>query len=388
MGNTPNRRVVATAMSHIYIHVPYCLKKCHYCAFYSRPQPTQDQLDCYVDTLLLEAGRSTFQWNGVETLFLGGGTPTLLGPHRVKRLLDSLPLSSSWLPGAEVSMEANPGTVGPWDLEFYRAAGINRLSIGVQSLNEQTLSFLGRLHDANDALRVVRHSASLGFRTSVDLIYGVPGQELIHWFQEAQTLAELGASHISAYLLSAEPETPLGRSTRQGLVVLPDEEAQADLVRSVHDFFRRLGWDLYEVSSAASTTGQRCLHNLAYWAREPYLGLGPGAHSFDGVRRWANIGNDEAWLDAVKKGKSALEFLETLTPSEELTELIMLAMRCADGLPLSKILDRPEVQAQQFLSNAQRLAQMGLAQLIDGRLVPTAEGLLFADSMPQWLLDQ
>lgn len=376
-------------MSHIYIHVPFCLSKCHYCAFYSLPNPDNDIMDRYVAALRQEIGRFATQWPWPETrtVFFGGGTPTLLGPERIGALLQALPGFDSWGPHAEITMEANPGTVEVLHLPLYRQSGINRLSVGVQSLSDSRLRMLGRAHKARQALALIEAAQKAGFETSADLMYGLPGGRFQWFADDARRLMQLGVGHLASYLLSAEPGTPLAAQCSAGSVRLPTEPTQANLLGRVHQFIRELGWDLYEVSNFASTPEHRCQHNMAYWLRKPYLGLGPAAHSFDGQSRWWNPSSLGQWVRAMKSG-AAVATSEVLTPFQHLLESLMLGLRISQGVPLRDLARHcTDAEFDSILTSIRQQQQRGMVTLCGESLCPTEDGMLFADRIPVWMTE-
>lgn len=376
-------------MSAIYIHVPFCQRKCPYCAFYSEPGASPDLLDRYVDSVLQEVALRPWPWDATTTLFLGGGTPTMLGPNRIQRLLQALPHSASWLPHAEVSMEANPGTLLVNELAAYRQAGVNRLSVGVQSLSDTHLRFLNRIHNAADALRTLEAALDAGFRTSADLMYGLPRQSLPSFQRQVRRLVELGVTHLSCYLLSAEEHTPLLASVQRGEVHLPSHQKQADWVAATHALVSDLGWHLYEVSSAAATPDEACRHNLVYWRRQPYLGLGPAAHSFDGKRRRGNAPSVSQWLEALESGRQPPHFEETLSHQQHVLELLMLGLRVTEGLDPAQLWGHCTQQGREAITlSAQKYQMQQYVRLQPNRWYPTSKGLLFADALPVWILDE
>ena len=376
-------------MPHIYIHVPFCRRKCPYCAFYSISDYSNSILDDYVDAVLAEVTLRPWPWHQTSTLFLGGGTPTLLGPDRIRRLLNSLPEAPGWLAGAEVTMEANPGTVPLDHVAAYRAAGVNRLSVGVQSLSPAHLGFLERIHTPHQASDLLVRSVEAGFRVSADLMYGLPRQRFETFRQNVLRLVGMGVSHLSCYLLSAEESTPLGHQVAQGSVRLPTDARQSWFLSQTHQFLTGFGWDLYEVSSAGATPADRCRHNFAYWNREPYLGLGPAAHSFDGARRRGNQPSFHDWISNVTSGKQPPHFEETLTPEQHVLEALMLGLRTSSGVDWS-VLEKhcTERGLLALKTSADKWAKLGYLFQEGGCLMPSPAGMLWADALPVWMTQE
>ncbi len=376
-------------MSHIYIHVPFCLRKCPYCAFYSLAAPDDDIMNRYVTALIKEVSRRPWSWESTRTVFFGGGTPTLLGPKRVGKILRSLPLFDQWGAQAEITMEANPGTVSADQLEQYQQAGINRISIGVQSLSNARLKFLERQHTAKQALELVQAAAARpGLRVSADLIYGLPQQLFSGFAKDVRRLMEAGVGHLASYLLSAEDETLLGYRCERKEVRLPSDLAQFRFLARVHALVGELGWDLYEVSNFAKTPELRCQHNMAYWRRSPYLGLGPAAHSFDGTTRSWNPPSLGRWLKASKSGESILES-EVLTHEQHVLETLMLGLRTSEGFSLDSIRPHCTPEGFEVLVHAFEPELTYLHLVKEGQQIrPTGEGLYWADRIPVWVTER
>ena len=367
---------------HLYIHVPFCLSKCGYCAFYSVPCSDDRLLDRYVAALLEEAGQSAAT-GGWKTIYLGGGTPSLLGPLRIRRILGG---AGATVPGAEVTVEVNPETVAAADLAALREAGVNRVSIGVQSFDDESLTFLGRAHDSARALATVAAAREHGFRVSVDLIYGLPGQPVDEWRRQLDRAAEPGVEHLSAYELTWEPTTPLGRKYGG------NETDRSELFFATHEHLAALGFDGYEVSSFARSPNARSRHNLATWTHRPYLGIGPGAHSFLGStraaqRRWNAAGLTD-WLEALERGATPPRESETLTPQQLLLERVMLGLRTAAGIDLSACRTELGLDLERSAGEAaSRLAAQELLIVAPGRWFPTLQGMALADRLALELVE-
>lgn len=271
-------------MRGIYVHVPFCERKCAYCDFYSVPlSAAREEAGGFAGLVVRELGLLLSAHPGLrdvpsDTVFFGGGTPTVLGAGALRGLIaairDRLPVA----PGAEVSVEANPGTVGPEALRDLRAGGFNRLSLGVQSFSPRILSTLGRSHGPGDAVRAFRAAREAGFdNVGLDLIFGIPGQSRAQWREDLERAVALGPSHVSAYALSPERGTPLHAAVARGGLSLPPDEEIAAMYGDLREILASSGFRQYEISNF-SRPGAECRHNLKYWRREGYLGLGPAAH--------------------------------------------------------------------------------------------------------------
>lgn len=311
----------------IYLHVPFCHRKCTYCAFYSKPARGVDAFGCYVDALLAEMEqRKGEQPHPIRTVYFGGGTPSILPLAELTRIVDGLRRCFDLSQVEEFTLEANPEDLTPDYLAGLRALGFNRLSVGIQSLDDSQLRLLNRRHTARQALDALENAHRAGFHNiSADFIYGLPHGNFQFSIFNFQLI-----THISAYALTVEPGTALDLQVRQGRVVLPGEE---EVVRQYHVLrqqFEEAGFRQYEVSNFARP-GYHSRHNSRYWDRTPYLGLGPAAHSFDGRRRRWNSPME------VESGMWKVESEEVLTAADAVNELLMTALRTTRGLALADV---------------------------------------------------
>ena len=345
----------------IYIHVPFCHRKCTYCAFYS-VRSSEFGVRSYVDTLLREMeGRKGEQAHPIKTVYFGGGTPSILPVSELERIVEGLYRCFDLSHLEEMTLEANPEDLTLDYLSALRRLGFNRLSIGVQSLDDKVLRMLNRRHTAQQAIQAVAEARSAGFENiSVDFIYGI--LENLEGLENLVILENV--THVSAYALTVEPGTALAVQVEQGRVVLPDEEAVVWQYHALHEQLTRAGFEQYEVSNYARP-GYESKHNSRYWDRTPYLGLGPAAHSFDGQHRLWN--NPDGTFEQ-----------ETLTPVDAYNELLMTSLRTVRGLPLAAV---PEGQKERLLRGMQPYMDCGWIVLKDNCFCPTTEGLLHADGM-------
>lgn len=349
----------------IYIHVPFCHRKCTYCAFYSLGAQAPRRHVEYVDALLVEMRkRCGEQAHPIRTVYFGGGTPSILPIVQLARIVEELHRCFDLRRMEEMTLEGNPEDLGPEYLAALRSLGFNRLSIGVQSLDDRVLRLLNRRHTARQALEAAENARAAGFdNVSVDLIYGIEPMEGDGFGATVDAIAAL-ATHVSAYSLTVEPGTALAVQVGQGRLVLPDD---GEVVRQYHALRRQLtsaGYSQYEVSNYARP-GFESRHNCRYWDRTPYLGLGPGAHSFDGLRRRWN--NPDGTVGE-----------ETLSAADVYNELLMTALRTVRGLPVQAV---PEGQKERLHRGMQPYIDCGWIEFADGLYRPTAEGLLHADGM-------
>lgn len=322
-------------MPSVYVHVPFCIKKCDYCAFYSVPLQ-KSKVKVYLDSLKAEINlRQEDAPKGVSTLFIGGGTPTALNEEEMDVFLEILKQGFEFKKSGEQTMEGNPGTLTPEKLYILRKHGINRISLGAQSFNDSLLRQIGRIHTAQEIRAGVRLVREAGFNNlNLDLMFGLPGQTLTDWRKTLEEVLRLKPEHLSIYGLMLEENTPLA-SNRARIDSLPDDDAQAEMYDLAKEVLGREGYRHYETSNF-SLPGYECQHNLGYWQGMEYLGLGPGAVSFIKNRRWKNyedLGYYEQRL-AQKVQPVDPEEDESLTVHQRWVERIILGLRLAEGINL------------------------------------------------------
>jgi putative oxygen-independent coproporphyrinogen III oxidase len=369
----------------VYIHWPFCLSKCPYCDFNSHVRRGGIDEDRFVRALAAEIGTTAARVPGrtVTTIFFGGGTPSLMKPASVAAILNAIGRGWSVAPEAEVTLEANPTSVEAGRFAGYRAAGVNRVSLGVQALDDGALAALGRTHSAREALDAVAIARRLFARCSFDLIYARPGQSPAAWRTELERALTEATEHISLYQLTVEPDTPFAALRAAGKLAIPD----ADLARTLYDLTQevcaRNGLPAYEVSNHARL-GAECRHNLVYWRACEYAGIGPGAHGrldIDGTRyATATERRPEAWLTQVEAAGHGLTTDEPLTRSEVADEFLLMGLRLAEGIDPARF----EVLAGWPLVREQvaDLAGHGLIETTsEGRLRVTAAGFPVLDAI-------
>jgi oxygen-independent coproporphyrinogen-3 oxidase len=355
----------------LYIHIPFCARKCLYCDFLSVPfdRPLSER---YVAALAEEIRLRAEEGEPLETLYIGGGTPTVLEAGQLARVFEALRESFDFQPGAEVTVEANPGTVDAGKVDSLLSLGVNRISLGVQSFSDRELRALGRTHTASDAEKALGLLRGRNF--SVDLIYGIPGQDLKTWGESVSRAMEAGPAHVSAYELTPERGTPLYAALESKEVSLPSEDAAVEMFLLARERLEAAGYGHYEISNYA-LTGRQCRHNLNYWRRGRYLGLGAGAHSFDGKRRTKNTGDLAAYIDALSRGRPPVEETAVLGAEDALKELVFLGLRETRGI-------RAEGPAGALLAGAaSELMEEGLMESEGGRLRLTLKGMLLSNSV-------
>lgn len=313
-------------MAGLYIHIPFCHSKCSYCDFYSMPDTKHT--DAYVDALIQEWHMRKSEISApFTTVYIGGGTPSILPPEKLKRLVESLPCDNL----TEFTIEANPEDVTIDYTRFISNLGINRVSIGIQSFSDTELKMINRRHsgkDAEEALLALRRGGIKNI--SGDLIYGLPGQTIISWQESLDRLVDSGVEHISAYSLSYEPGTRLHAMLSSGKIIETDEETVNEMYHRLTETLRKAGYEHYEISNFA-LPGKRAVHNSSYWHFTPYLGLGTAAHSFDGTTRRANRRGIGAYINAISAGNPFYD-VETESADELYNDYIITALRTAEGI--------------------------------------------------------
>lgn len=368
-------------MYGLYLHVPFCEKKCSYCDFYSIESMTH--IDRFTDVLLQEIALRKHQYDGtsVTSVFFGGGTPSLLTPEAIARINTALRSAFDISDNAEWTMECNPGTVTLGRLVAYRSAGINRLSFGVQSFTASELEFLDRIHDAHQAEQAMALARSAGFdNVNMDLMFAVPGQTIETLAHNLERMIALQPDHVSAYSLIYEQGTPLYTKLKKGLVQPLPEETDVEMYKLVIETLRAAGYEQYEVSNFAKPSRQ-CQHNLTYWHAEQYLSFGPSAHGFIGNTRYWNKRSLTAWMDDVSKSILPEANREELTEQDLLSEFLFLHLR-ADGIPLDTVLQRFGIDLRKTLQpNLTYWIEEGFIEDTNNVLLLTAEGYRVCDEL-------
>lgn len=373
-----------------YIHVPFCKSRCNYCAFHSDAiGPTGNPLSSplvrsFVDNLLLEIAHfaEVYPNEKIQSIFFGGGTPSLLPPQIISAILGRIKKGFNVSPKAEITLEANPESLRQRSvLEDYLAAGINRLSMGIQSLDDATLKMLGRPHKAQDGLNAFYLAREAGFANiNVDLMWGLPGQSIRQWLQTLKDVERIAPDHISPYCLSLEPGTRIEQQCEAGELVLPPERDQSIMFMQGAAYLEAAGYLHYEISNFARM-GFQCRHNLGYWEGASYLGFGPSSTSTIGDKRWTNPANLAAWTETIKRGELGKN-PEILSPKTRALELVMLRLRTARGLRLKAYKD---MTGKDFLTDHQRFVQTihenGLVKIRNGYLSLTRSGMLVSNSI-------
>jgi oxygen-independent coproporphyrinogen-3 oxidase len=322
--------------TRLYLHIPFCLSKCGYCAFNSQEIGSTD-LNNYVDLLIAEMllAKETAEGRRLDSIYFGGGTPSLLNGKQIGRLIEKISDLFRISPECEITLEANPGTVDQEKLAAFRNAGINRLSLGFQSFNDTFLKYLGRVHNSLQAKQAIKDARSAGFNNiSIDLMHSLPSQNIREWRADLEQAIQLAPEHLSIYGLTVEEGTPFHLRYPYGSPERPDDDLSADMFELADDLLTAAGYEHYEIANYANP-GYRSRHNSGYWHRDGYLGLGVGAHSFlkdgDGVR-YSNVDNLKEYPEMLTSG--CLPYIENqrLSRDEAMAEFVFLGLRLADGI--------------------------------------------------------
>ncbi|MBR1809748.1 MAG: radical SAM family heme chaperone HemW [Paludibacteraceae bacterium] len=372
-------------MAGIYIHIPFCKSRCKYCDFYSttllqlRDEYTEAltaELECrtdylHKDTLSQTSDQEPQNTNRISTIYFGGGTPSLLRASQIEQILQKIRELFEVENEAEITIEANPGDLNAEYLHQLVEAGVNRLSIGIQSFNNEYLRLLGRRHTAQEAKEAVRAAREAGFdNISIDLIYGIPGQSLQDWQDELRQAISLNIEHISTYCLTYEEGTEMSRMLQKGEIKAVDDDTENEMYATMVNMLKDNGFEHYEVSNFA-LPGYRSQHNSSYWNNTPYLGTGAAAHSYDGEARQWNISDIREYIRQAKAHCLQPE-REVLSERDKYNERVMLSLRTAEGTDLSKLTNEEQTyclrQAQPYIDNKQ-------LTLADNRLVATMSGI-------------
>jgi oxygen-independent coproporphyrinogen-3 oxidase len=379
----------------LYLHIPFCTAKCGYCDFNSYAGH-EHLIPAYTQTLLHEAElwRNTTRGRPIATMFFGGGTPSLLPIDEVRVIMDGLRAIFAFTADAEVTIEANPGSLDESYLRELRALGVNRLSIGVQSFHDDELRALDRIHTADDARAAFRAAREAGFdNVNLDLIFGLPEQPIERWQQSVEQALALGPEHLSLYALTVEEGTPLARDVARGRTPAPDQDAQADQFEWTQERLARAGYEHYEISNWA-LPGHRCRHNLTYWECREYLALGAGAHSYVNGIRFANAALpsqylslvEESWNEAQERGGAAMMRQivsgETITPALAMSDTLILGLRLIDGVSQRDFRARFDVEATEaFAAQLAEPFELGLLETSGDRLRLTERGRLLGNEV-------
>lgn len=361
--------------SGLYVHIPFCSSRCLYCSFYS--QTDFSFISQWLESLRREAGIYKRSIGLFDSIYLGGGTPSALPQSHFQELIKTLFEIFPFKEPLEFTVEANPDDVTLNSLAFFKACGVNRLSLGIQSLQDRDLAFLGRRHSGPQAERALDLGRQAGFQSlSIDLIYGLPEQTLSDWTETLQRVMTFRPDHLSCYQLTIERHTPLGALLHQGKIRKIDLGRERQFFVITSSFLEEEGYRHYEVSNFAQQ-GHECRHNLKYWDGSPYLGLGPAAHSFNGTERWWNTRSVRRYIRRLSNRQAPLAGKEMLSEETRYLESLLLGFRTKQGIAVAMLKQVPALD-----SKLRQLEKSGLVTILGDRMVPTREGFLHADGLP------
>ncbi|HEU0001321.1 MAG TPA: radical SAM family heme chaperone HemW [Ktedonobacteraceae bacterium] len=372
----------------LYLHIPFCHTRCYYCDFntYAGILPLREP---YVRALLAEialAGELAQHAGGslrrTRTIFFGGGTPSLLTVAQIRRLLNTCRASFALDEDAEITLEANPGTLSDGQLAGLRAAGINRLSLGSQSFDAQLLKTLGRIHTPTEITQALSHARAAGFTSiNLDFMFGLPGQSMSQWQETLEQALDLRPEHLSLYSLIIEEGTPFFDWTQEGRIIPGDEDLCADMYEYADEVLQAAGYVNYEISNW-SLPGHQSRHNLTYWRNLPYLGMGAGAHSFFAGKRFSNERDPQQYINTLKKQQLPVVESETIEKTQQMSETAFLALRTAQGLHLPTFEERFATPFTSFVGNRlHTVEEAGLLEQEEGWLRLSKRGRLLGNEV-------
>lgn len=366
----------------IYIHWPFCLSLCPYCDFNSH---LSDSIDCemwlHAYQTEIDYFANKIKGKSVRSIFFGGGTPSLMKPDIVAGIIQKIASLAEISEFTEITMEANPTSYETQKFREFKIAGINRVSIGVQSFQQKGLEILGRKHSVREAVCAIESAASLFDRYSFDLIYAIPNQDLAQWQGELEFALSLAGGHISLYQLTIEKGTPFYRLFRDGKLPLPSNDIAANMYEWTSRYLQEQTYGRYEISNYA-TNGRECIHNLCYWNYDEYIGIGPGAHSrlhdAGGIKAVMMIHKPEKWLQMILENGNGIQTQTDLSRQEVVEESFMMGMRLEEGILESKFhqITGSDFQECLNLENTQHYIKQELVDISDGRLKLTGKGLM------------
>ena len=385
---------------YLYIHIPFCIKKCLYCDFFSVPYNEKTAVN-YTDALCKELSLKKDFAQSLKAIYIGGGTPSLLPDECFTKLFQCLRNNYHFSPNIEITVETNPGTISESKIQTLLDIGANRFSIGVQSFQDDELNFLGRIHNSGDATRTIETLIKHGIENfSIDLIYGIPGQTMDSWKASLRNAVELSPTHISTYELTLEENTPLYKLIKSPppplcqsgdnfkpadaeCKSLPDEEIVLDMYNHTIDYLAGHGYEHYEISNFA-LPGFKCSHNLNYWNRGEYIGAGAGAHSFVNGVRTKNIADVNRYIDSLNSGIITETESFMITPAESLKEIIFLGLRKTEGInakdnPSSTIYDREALK--KLIDASGEMIREGYLELNEDYLRLTRKGTVISNTI-------
>jgi oxygen-independent coproporphyrinogen-3 oxidase len=391
-----NREPVELAV--LYIHIPFCMRKCPYCDFYSVTELSLMQP--FLEALMREMTLTRQVPIAFDSLYIGGGTPSVFGPQSIANVLDKAHRCFNFIADTEITLEVNPGMVDPERFKGYRSAGVNRINIGVQSFLPPNLKFLDRIHTAQEAKQALRWARKAGFdNIGLDLIYGIPGQTRKSWLLDLQKAMEHVPEHLSCYMLTYESGTPLERNRSEGRFDPMREEMVGDLFETTTAFLSANGYAPYEISSFArcpsesdrikGSSDNRSRHNRKYWSFVPYIGLGPAAHSYIEPMRYWNQRSLKKYIREIQNGRIPVAGKETLSRSQQMIEVIYLGLRTTDGIDMDYFSRKFGISFfARFEKRLSDLEARGLIRFDRDHCALSSKGMLFLDSIASMFVSQ
>jgi putative oxygen-independent coproporphyrinogen III oxidase len=372
--------------SGAYVHIPFCQSRCSYCHFTTRPWQAL-VAERYLQAVIREIERFTPAAGPtpqLTTIYFGGGTPSLVPESHIQGILRALRIRFGIDPDAEISLEANPGTLTTARIQVYRESGVSRVSMGAQSFDDSSLRFLGRTHTSGEVLSSVALLRAEGIENiNLDLMLGLPGQTSEAWIRDLDQLCDLAVPHVSIYMLDLDVHTPLQHAVSKGLYRVPEDDLVSDLYVESIDRLEVAGYRQYEISNFARP-GFECRHNLRYWRQEPVLGFGVSSHSHDGRSRYANFTNLSAYLDAMEQGASVVEWHTPLSAERQLEEAMFLGLRLIEGVDWQRLASRFGTGPVETAKGKVRsLVEAGLLEERGSALWLTRRGMLLSNEVFQ-----
>ncbi len=368
----------------LYIHVPFCLSKCRYCSFYSIDSADLDHAVPQFISALLQEMTLYRDFPAFDTVYIGGGTPTLLRPEHIEKIIAAARRHFTILPGTEWSIEANPGDLNVSYLKALFEIGLNRITIGAQSLDDSLLQWLGRRHTRRDVFDTLEQARLAGFNNiGIDIIYCIPGQSIHSFIHHLNEIAAYHPEHLSCYQLSIEPGTPLYKDHHRGVFQKATEDVEVEFFEQTSETLQGQGYLHYEISNFADGEANCSRHNMKYWNHFPYLGLGPAAHSFREGRRWWNVRSVDRYIAALGKSHSPIENSESLSSDELRLETIALRLRTAAGLDLSvfNLMLEDGKASPKTIEEIRQLCREGLVSINDNYVIPSLKGFALSDAL-------
>jgi len=374
---------MSAAVRSLYVHIPFCASKCYYCDFNSYVS-TSDVMDRYLDGLdrELELVAAAYPHEPLQTVFFGGGTPTMFDVKQSERMMKMLHRHFKMSEGAEISVEANPGTVDAGKMRVLREGGVNRLSFGVQSFDNDLLVKLGRLHDREQVYASWEIARKAGFDSiNLDLMFALPGQTLETLAQSIEALKGIGPEHVSAYSLKIEEGTPFHTWHNRGQLLLPPEDEEVEMYKLVMDSFRAGGYEMYEISNFAKP-GHRSRHNQVYWRNEPYMAAGSGAHGYVNGVRYVNQKNVPLYIETTTAGERPVTESEAIPAAIQREDTMILGLRLLEGVTFERFRQRHGAEMMDvFGDRISRFAEMNLLTVDEAGVRLTEKGLFLANEV-------